>query len=243
MPFTPAHVAAVLPLRRRGGLPFSALVVGSMIPDLPYYLPGHLVPTPATHSVPGIVTWDLLLGLAVWALWCVLRPRVYDVAPQLLRSRWRRPESGFTGWSRAPLAVIIGAATHVLWDEFTHAGRFGATYFAVLAHTYPSPLGPLEGYRYLQYASGVIGLLLLFWAWYRTPRVVPSDRIHPRLARIAPVIVIAGGAAATVCRFSVDGATDLRSVGFALLTAAIGGAMASIGALCVVHSALRPPPA
>ena len=145
MPFTPAHVAAVLPLRRRGGLPFSALVVGSMIPDLPYYLPRRWVPTPATHSVAGIVTWDLLLGLAVWALWCALRPRVYDLAPQLLRSRWRRPESGFTGWSRAPLAVIIGAATHVLWDEFTHAGRFGATYFAVLAHTFPSPLGPLGG--------------------------------------------------------------------------------------------------
>ena len=44
-------------------------------------------------------------------------------------------------------------------------------------------------------------------------------------------------------RQAVAGVTAMILLaGFALLTAAIGGAMASIVALCVMHSALRPPP-
>ena len=41
MPFTPSHVAAILPLagRRDRGLPLAALAAGSMSPDLPYFQP------------------------------------------------------------------------------------------------------------------------------------------------------------------------------------------------------------
>lgn len=54
MPFTPTHVLAILPVAavKRFPLPFSALVIGSMIPDLPLFLPwspGY----DQTHSVAG----------------------------------------------------------------------------------------------------------------------------------------------------------------------------------------------
>ena len=41
MPFTPTHVLAILPIAalKRPALPFSALVIGSMIPDLPLFVP------------------------------------------------------------------------------------------------------------------------------------------------------------------------------------------------------------
>lgn len=70
MPLTPAHVAAVLPLRGRWNLPFAALAAGSMSPDLGYFLPfSSRMPRHATHSVVGIVTWDLLFGVAMWLVW------------------------------------------------------------------------------------------------------------------------------------------------------------------------------
>ena len=51
MPFTGSHPAAVLPLMRWGLMP-SALVIGSMVPDLPYFLP---VPDLGnTHSLIGL---------------------------------------------------------------------------------------------------------------------------------------------------------------------------------------------
>ncbi|GAA0250852.1 hypothetical protein GCM10010492_58880 [Saccharothrix mutabilis subsp. mutabilis] len=64
MPFTFAHPAAVLPLRRRLWSP--GPVTGSVAPDLAYHLP---VPGGAdlTHSVLGVVGVDLLLGLALLA--------------------------------------------------------------------------------------------------------------------------------------------------------------------------------
>ena len=53
MPFTPSHAAAVLPFLRTP-LPASALVVGSITPDLPFYLPvGFPWPTHTALAVLG----------------------------------------------------------------------------------------------------------------------------------------------------------------------------------------------
>jgi hypothetical protein len=65
VPLTPSHAAAVL-LFLRTPLPPSALVIGSMAPDLPYYLP---VDVPfRTHTALAVVTTDLLLGIVAWAV-------------------------------------------------------------------------------------------------------------------------------------------------------------------------------
>ena len=48
MPFTGSHPAVVLPLLRIG-MPASALVIGSLTPDLPYYLP-----TPFTWAADAL---------------------------------------------------------------------------------------------------------------------------------------------------------------------------------------------
>ncbi|MBM0258537.1 DUF4184 family protein [Micromonospora sp. 4G55] len=65
MPFTGSHVAAVLPLTRSAWLVPS--VVGSMVPDLPYYLPLPVEAT-LTHSLGRVLGTDMLLGLVVLAL-------------------------------------------------------------------------------------------------------------------------------------------------------------------------------
>jgi len=59
VPFTGSHPAAVLPFFRV--LVPAALVIGSMVPDLPYYLPSP-VPGSVTHTATG--SWfDLLVGI------------------------------------------------------------------------------------------------------------------------------------------------------------------------------------
>ena len=40
MPFTLAHPASVLPLRHAPQLRTAPLIIGAMVPDLPYFLPG-----------------------------------------------------------------------------------------------------------------------------------------------------------------------------------------------------------
>ena len=85
MPFTGSHPAAVLPLLRTS-LPASALVAGSIAPDVPFYLPVGL--PWATHTALAVVTVDLLVAALAWALWhALLAPAALSAAPAGVRGR------------------------------------------------------------------------------------------------------------------------------------------------------------
>ncbi len=178
MPFTPSHAAAVLPFLRTG-LPASALIAGSIAPDLPFYLPFEL-PWP-THTALAVVTVDVLLGLAAWTLWHgLLAEPALRAAPAAVRARLGGLPLGLRSRLASPaqvgrtvLAVAVGAATHVLWDEFTHAGRWGPDLFPALGEQW----GLMPGYRWLQYVTSVLGgLVLLGWVarWWSRASVHPS---------------------------------------------------------------------
>ncbi len=63
VPFTLAHPAAILPLRRVWRLRTAPLIIGALIPDLPYYVPGSIGRfLPETHNLEGSVTVCLALG-------------------------------------------------------------------------------------------------------------------------------------------------------------------------------------
>ncbi|MBB3085053.1 DUF4184 family protein [Geodermatophilus sabuli] len=203
MPFTPSHAAAVLPFLRTP-LPASALVIGSMSPDLPFYLP---VPVPVpTHTALAVVTVDVALGALAWTVWHgLLAPPAVACAPSAVRARLTglrlglRPRTATVPavvWTL--LALAVGAATHVLWDEFTHARRWGPTLLPVLADQW----GLLPGYRWLQYLGGLVGgLVLLAWLarwWRRTPARPAAARPAARWvwALLVVVGVATGGAAA-----------------------------------------------
>lgn len=160
MPVTLAHPAAVLPLRGLG-LPLSALVIGSMAPDLPV-----LVQTWGlygfSHSPAGILTLDLGLTLLLLAGWDLLgRDALVDAAPGPVRDRLpARARIGRRSWLLAPLAAVVGSTTHTVWDSFTHQGRWGVRHVAWLEETH----GALPGQQWAQFASGILGLLVVGWA-------------------------------------------------------------------------------
>lgn len=239
MPFTPAHVAAVLPLRGRWHLPFAALAVGSMTPDLPYFLPsGAAIPRSITHSVTGIFTWDLLLGLALWVVWRWITPIMYDIAPTVVRSRWRPAPAEQPVWWTVVAALIIGSATHVLWDSLTHAGHF-ATTAGPLAATYPSPRGPMAGYRYLQYLSGAAGLAIVLWVGFRRPSAPPRPRRQPGTAALAPALVFGGALVFVAFRvMTMHDPTDRRALLFGSVTSSISGGATALALVCVLHTVI-----
>ena len=165
-------MAAALPFVRTPLLP-SAVVIGTMAPDVPYYLPLR-VPRDLTHSPLGVPTIDLAITVVLVLLWyAVLRAPIVDVMPAAIRQRM--PELGALGWRRGrswPAAIalmvlgaLVGILTHLLWDLFTHRGWVTDT-FPVFA----APLGTLPLVAWLQHASTVLGLVLLaVWAvlWVR----------------------------------------------------------------------------
>lgn len=202
-----------------------------MSPDLPYFQPvaDWRLMSPATHSLAGILTWDLLFGVAMWAVWRVGAEPLHDLAPDMVRRRWRPASwpTSLSGWVIVVPAVFVGAVTHVLWDEFTHIGRLGTTYIPAIAASYPMPWGPFPGYRLLQYASGAVGLAIMVWVGARESSRDPEPRPRPGLARATAWLVpLAAVTAAAVRVARLEDPSDLRALAFAGITSAIGTATA-----------------
>ena len=91
-----------------------------------------------------------------------------------------------TGLALGRPRIVIGAYTHVVWDSFTHANRGG--YHSIPALN--SSLGPLPGFKWLQYGCGIAGLVVLGWFlarwWRRTPpRPVSPSRCTSAFRRFA----------------------------------------------------------
>ena len=157
----------------------SALAIGAMSPDVPYFLPMDFW-WAWGHNWTGLVVQDVPVTLAlVVVYWSLLAAPLRELAPTQIRRRL--PTDVFAAHRRAPLRAILlvlaaaafGAATHIIWDAFTHWDRFGVMALPWLQT--PNLIGPLPAYRVLQYASSFIGLVLVCWSlfrWYRdTPPV------------------------------------------------------------------------
>lgn len=174
MPFTPAHVAAVLPVvgRRARYVVPAAWVVGSMSPDLVYFTPIGWV-RPLSHSLTGLLTLDPAIGLAVLvAWWGLVAPAFRDVLPRPWRARvpvWGPPSPD--RWPWVVVGLFAGSLTHVAWDAFTH--HDGWVVRRVPALDEPL-LGAQPAYSVLQDASGVVGMaVLVVWAWVVLQRAAP----------------------------------------------------------------------
>ena len=227
MPFTGSHPAAVLPFLR-APLPASALVIGSIAPDLPFYLP--IPQWYATHTWLAGVTTDLRLGLLAWALWHgLLAEPALATAPAALRGRLAGRVASVRQVLLLVLALLLGTATHLAWDEFTHPRRWGAEHIPALAQSW----GALPGYRWLQYASSVAGLAVLaIWVlrwWRRTPTLpgragTAARWVWPLLAALGVV----AGAVAGLTAGSLDDAV-FPAARWAGLTALLAAVLLAIG--------------
>jgi hypothetical protein len=235
MPFTGSHPAAVLPLMR-WGLPPSALVIGSMAPDLPYYLPTP-VHSGTTHSLAGIVGADLLLGLAVFAVWhALLAPFAIAVGPAALRARLHPPAPDRARPAlravRLVAALAVGAATHVAWDSFTHVGRWGPDHIGWLADSHAG----LPGYRWAQYASGLVGaaaIALWLVRWWRATPATPHRPGAPRFVTVTSwtLVALATATGALIAALPALREADPRGAVFLAITRG-GGAALVTAILC-----------
>lgn len=166
MPFTVSHAAAVLPLHRWRGheLPLTALMVGSMSPDFGYIF-SYELSRPLTHSFTGLFIFSLPVGLAVWLFYVAFLEKATIT---LLSDRWHTRFAHTDAITlplvlRAAIAIVLGAATHLLWDSFTHRGTFATDAFPVLLARTPG-LSWLPIYHLLHGLSSVVGLVILgYW--------------------------------------------------------------------------------
>ncbi len=170
MPFTFAHPAVILPLARYSYCHVPALVLGSLSPDFVYFLGGR-----AAFGIGH--TW--------WGAWCVNLPLCfvfYAIYVKLWRDVLRDYLPDWLNFAsptivRQPakwtliftLSALIGMASHVLLDAFTHQTGYFVQQFAFLRET----IWQLPVFKWLQYGGGVLGLLICALYWRHRAQCMP----------------------------------------------------------------------
>ncbi|WP_370095967.1 DUF4184 family protein [Streptacidiphilus sp. MAP12-20] len=258
MPFTFSHPAAVLPLLRsgrpRGRLVASALVAGSLAPDVPYFLdsvlPGTYGIGRLTHRPWAVATLDVAVAAGLAGAWHgLLREPLTALLPQdladrvavLTRPTRKEVTPADAAWFVASAGA--GALTHVAWDAFTHHGRFGERHWPALGHRIN---GRMPVYQALQWASSVAGLAALAYTGGRTLRATPPEEpaatVSPASRARGVSLIAAATAVGAVHRVRRDAASSVagRLAGNDLVAAVSfgGGAGAALGAAGWALSAL-----
>jgi Domain of unknown function (DUF4184) len=166
MPFTLAHPIAILPIwlvsRHRLHLP--GLILGSMIPDLEYFLAlqpagtiGHTPLGILIQGIPAAIGLLLLIRYRLARPFLALLPPVAACRFPVLDRHdfWRTKHL-----AHLSVAIVTGAITHLFWDSFTHPTGWFVRHLPLLQ----TQIRSLPIYKILQYSSGILGLLaLLIW--------------------------------------------------------------------------------
>src|SRR5579862_4249391 len=253
MPYTLAHPAAVLPLRRFHALPFLPLLIGSIAPDIPFYIPRMVSRTfMNSHSFKGSLVVSLPAGLIALCLLIALRAPLTAVLWEPHRTLLRRALEEFANlprrWLYAVPALLIGIWLHIGWDAFTHYDGWIVERVALLQ--LPVPLFGKEAavYHLLQYASSVVGLAILF-VWYRARvlrarselKTIPTRDWRPAALAVMLILAIASGLL-SAWESTPDERGSLYSMASVVLTmgtAVLAVQILTIGTLIAVDAAAQ----
>ena len=200
MPFTLSHPAAVARLSRFG-LILSALVIGSMSPDLPFFLPEPLIGHYG-HTLVGVfLLAPLITFLLLTVLHGFLKRPLSLLLPNSHQRRLQPYLQSFAFASRRRIFLIVcsawlGALSHVAWDSFTHrrgwfVRRFPVLQLPLIVNSHIE----IQAYRVVQHVSSVIGLALLaywYWRWFQRAPEHPLIREieFPGWSRAVAAIVL-----------------------------------------------------
>jgi hypothetical protein len=236
MPFTLAHGAAALPLRRLPLVP-SALVIGTFAPDFEYFL--RLEPSGRFgHTLPGTFLFTLPVALLVlWIFHSLVKRPATMLMPDALRNRLANHlgDFHFGGATRFLLilaSLLLGMATHLLWDSFTHSDTWFYVHWPLLRASLNLPvLGPTPYYKVFQHGSTVVGTgIVTAWlaSWYRSSvpsAQVPAEAPSPRQRFVIVAVIMSVALVGVIIRvvmgpgFRAVALHNKKTIGEAIVTA------------------------
>jgi len=223
MPFTLAHAAAALPLRRVQFV-WSALLIGTLAPDFEYFL--RLAPDNRYgYTLRGTFLLTLPVSLAVlWLFHNVVKAPAAELLPERIGSRLvnelgKFRFGGASKFAMIVVSILVGVSTHLVWDSFTHANTWLSRRWPVLRAPVEIPiLGPTPMYKLLQHGSTAFGVSILsIWVlmWYRKTEPQPEalgKGVSRRQGLIVIAAIISAGFAGAVIRAIVGLGLPTRHV-------------------------------
>lgn len=229
MPFTFSHPAIVLPLTYLPGQWFSltGLVIGSLTPDFEYFIRMR-IKSNFSHTIDGLFWFDLPLGLLLAFIFHnIVRESLFDNLPAFLKSRFSSFRqfdwnSHFKrNWLVVTISILIGAASHIFWDSFTHNHGY-------FVETIPSLLNSVDILgkqvpilKILQHSSTFIGGLAIVFSVYK----LPANKIENENVNLKYWIIFAG-LILTIVGFRLLNGLELIQYGNVIVTMISSGLIA-----------------
>ena len=220
MPYPFAHPAAVLPLARpmgRFAVP-SALALGSVTPDLWYFVP--LIERADSHGLAGLAWFCVPAGLLLYALFHLLlkQPLIALISPRL--GAFTPAGLPAVPWHAVIVSLLVGALTHVGWDELTHSYDDGSQH------------------NWLQHASTALGsAVLAWWAAQKLRAVAPSPGPLSPMARVCIACALLAAAALAALHAAEPPSPDLLALRRFLRTGGLA-ALEALGAALFIYCLL-----
>jgi hypothetical protein len=190
VPFTFSHPAAVVPLNyiSKRWLSLTALIVGSIIPDFEYFIRMR-VSSVYSHTWAGLFWYDLPLGLFVLLVYTrLIKDNLITHLPSGINARFSQHQNSKHDYDLlyfviAIVSILIGAASHILWDSFTHPAGYFVKHHHILKHKVLIANHSVAFYNMLQHTSSAIGVLVLIYATYKMPKGERTNVDARRIAR------------------------------------------------------------
>lgn len=188
MPVTPAHPALILPFIRSRYFSATGLIMGSVSPDFEYFFKMS-VSSAYSHTLGGLIYFDLPVTVFISCLFHLVIKRnfIYNM-PVFFQKRWLKVlHFDFLKYLRDHwwvfvISALLGAASHIFWDSFTHNN----TYFVRTLPFYKGTYVPFQGVKYplfyaLQQISSAVGssAVVIFLCFMK-----PSETEINRVPRI-----------------------------------------------------------
>ena len=178
MPFTFSHPAIILPLTY---LPkrlysISGLIAGSIIPDFEYFLRMR-VQSIYSHTWLGLFYFDIPLALlAIFIFHNIVRKKLIDNLPFFLKKRFSVfNEMKWNNYFKKNfvvviISILIGAASHILWDSFTHPQGQFVEVIPLLNKNIKIVSIEIPIFKILQHLSTILGGFIVLFAIWKMPK-------------------------------------------------------------------------
>ena len=153
----------------------TGLVIGSLTPDFEYFLRMR-IQSNYSHTISGLFWFDLPLGLLLAFIFhTTVRDSLFDNLPTILRSRllilkqfnWR--DYFKKNWLVVTISILIGAASHIFWDGFTHDHGYFVQSIPSLINTVDLFGRQIPIFKILQHSSTLFGGLVIAFALFKLP--------------------------------------------------------------------------
>lgn len=185
MPFTFSHPAIILPLKflPRRWFSLTGLVIGSMAPDFEYFL-RMKTQSDYSHTIAGIFWFDLPLGiLLAFTFHNIVRNSLFKNLPSIFKSRllnfnefnWNQYFK--LNWSVVIISILVGTASHIFWDGFTHQTGYFVNEIPSLRKVLEVSNLQIPVFKILQHLSTIVGAIIILFAVLKLPIIKHDNQV------------------------------------------------------------------